>query len=650
MGVRHEGACRTETKVLGRSGHWGRGRGARAMTYVRVTSQETVLDPWHHGHRRRLARAAALARRRCRCSRCCRASSSRSLAVTCPDNGSLTNAVGLARFGDDRRPTSRSRSRTRTTLGETPDVGPRLLRRRRPDRADADVRRPDDRRRLLADGCTASESGTYDRRASGTQPGTRGDLRRSRRSITVDRADADADPDADPEADPEADAQADPEADRRSRPPSRRPKPTPKPTPKPVQGGREADAQARSRPPSRPRRRPRSPTPSPSAVAPTTAVAGPTAGADARSTRTARRGRPPIAVDRRRRPRSAAVTTVAGGGDGSAARLLDLGLRHEPEPVPRLADRQRRWRPAVPVPHAPVARAGRRGPGRAPCRVVPDAAGRRDADAGPAAPRGGSRPDRSRPPPRPPPPAVARRRPKQADEGREEGEGREGRRRRSPSRPRSRVEAARRRRRRSRRARHDAAAAARGLGRLRRWPPTSPTAAAARATVAAKGEPAPRTFDKPPAKGVERVKIGYRRVRLSDAPDDVGSRELGRLDRGDEVEIVGLVRGLPPGPDARRRHRLDPAPHDRLGAPSGRRAPVSGSAPRSARARRPSRDRTAAPARRGPSTAARGRTGPAVPCAPRGRSRRRRPAPRPAATTSRWSIRIPKFLWNMPAR
>ena len=61
----------------------------------------------------------------------------------------------------------------------------------------------------------------------------------------------------------------------------------------------------------------------------------------------------------------------------------------------------------------------------------------------------------------------------------------------------------------------------------------------------------PRTFDKPPAKDAERAKVGYRRVRISSKPDAVRSRELGRLDRGDEVEIVDFVRGVPAGPDAR---------------------------------------------------------------------------------------------------
>ena len=71
------------------------------------------------------------------------------------------------------------------------------------------------------------------------------------------------------------------------------------------------------------------------------------------------------------------------------------------------------------------------------------------------------------------------------------------------------------------------------------------TAAAAHAaTIAAKGETAAVVFDKPPAKGVERLKMAYRRVRISDAPDDVSSRELGRLDRGDEVELVDSYEGF----------------------------------------------------------------------------------------------------------
>ena len=55
--------------------------------------------------------------------------------------------------------------------------------------------------------------------------------------------------------------------------------------------------------------------------------------------------------------------------------------------------------------------------------------------------------------------------------------------------------------------------------------------------------PAPRTFAKKPAKGVERAKITYRQVRISSEPDVVQSVELGRLDRGDEVEILESFQG-----------------------------------------------------------------------------------------------------------
>jgi len=53
----------------------------------------------------------------------------------------------------------------------------------------------------------------------------------------------------------------------------------------------------------------------------------------------------------------------------------------------------------------------------------------------------------------------------------------------------------------------------------------------------------PRTFEKPPAKGIERAKIGYRRVRISSKPDSVRSVERGRLERGDEVEILDSYEG-----------------------------------------------------------------------------------------------------------
>ena len=51
-------------------------------------------------------------------------------------------------------------------------------------------------------------------------------------------------------------------------------------------------------------------------------------------------------------------------------------------------------------------------------------------------------------------------------------------------------------------------------------------------------------FAAPPTKAVERVKIGYRRVRVSSKPDAVRSVELGRLERGDEVEILESYEGF----------------------------------------------------------------------------------------------------------
>jgi hypothetical protein len=84
--------------------------------------------------------------------------------------------------------------------------------------------------------------------------------------------------------------------------------------------------------------------------------------------------------------------------------------------------------------------------------------------------------------------------------------------------------------------------------------PPSPEASAAAATATTAARPSgratmlppapPRTFAKPPAKGAERAKIGYRRVRISSKPDAVRSTELGRLDRGDEVEIVDSYEGF----------------------------------------------------------------------------------------------------------
>jgi hypothetical protein len=46
-------------------------------------------------------------------------------------------------------------------------------------------------------------------------------------------------------------------------------------------------------------------------------------------------------------------------------------------------------------------------------------------------------------------------------------------------------------------------------------------------------------FDAAPARDAVRRQITYRLVRLSEGPDDFVSREIIRLDRGDEIEIVG---------------------------------------------------------------------------------------------------------------
>jgi SH3-like domain-containing protein len=70
------------------------------------------------------------------------------------------------------------------------------------------------------------------------------------------------------------------------------------------------------------------------------------------------------------------------------------------------------------------------------------------------------------------------------------------------------------------------------------------TKRATAATAAAAVASSVRTFAKPPPKGVERAMVGYRRVRISSEPDAVRSVELGRLDRGDEVEILESHEGF----------------------------------------------------------------------------------------------------------
>jgi hypothetical protein len=54
----------------------------------------------------------------------------------------------------------------------------------------------------------------------------------------------------------------------------------------------------------------------------------------------------------------------------------------------------------------------------------------------------------------------------------------------------------------------------------------------------------PVRFGSSPRSGVERRTIGYRLVRMSDGPDEVRSAEVGRLDRGDEVEVIAEHEGF----------------------------------------------------------------------------------------------------------
>ena len=53
----------------------------------------------------------------------------------------------------------------------------------------------------------------------------------------------------------------------------------------------------------------------------------------------------------------------------------------------------------------------------------------------------------------------------------------------------------------------------------------------------------PLRFQAPPRPGVERRTIAYRFIRVADQPDSTGSSEICRLDRGDEIEIIGEHEG-----------------------------------------------------------------------------------------------------------
>jgi hypothetical protein len=78
-----------------------------------------------------------------------------------------------------------------------------------------------------------------------------------------------------------------------------------------------------------------------------------------------------------------------------------------------------------------------------------------------------------------------------------------------------------------------------------RW--RRPSVQAARQGSARFGPPVSRPalrFAAPAPTGVERVAVHYRFVRVADAPDDVRSVELGRLDRGDEVDVLDRRTGF----------------------------------------------------------------------------------------------------------
>jgi hypothetical protein len=64
----------------------------------------------------------------------------------------------------------------------------------------------------------------------------------------------------------------------------------------------------------------------------------------------------------------------------------------------------------------------------------------------------------------------------------------------------------------------------------------------ARRQIGTSGRP-PRRFARPPAAGVDRRVIAYRSVRVSAGPDELRTAELTRLDRRDEVEVIGEEAG-----------------------------------------------------------------------------------------------------------
>ena len=289
------------------------------------------------------------------------------LAVTCPDNGSLTNpqVTPDVRHDDDQL----------HVLGHATRTTPA---RRRPRSASTSAMAPPDRRLNLASGNLATGGGVLadadvrdQRDAQLHRPGhardaagARADLRGLGGSFTVGpAADPDPTPTADPkahaEADPQAHAEADPQAHAEADAPADR-----KPDP------RRSRRRRRSGPrPGRRRSRPRSRRSRPRSRRPRRARRDPRRRSECVAVADGRRGGgrsrdPPDAV----RPDSGRPAAVArrgwGGDDRWRVRrvvrewLAAGGHRHrswrrrDGQPLLRLADRQRRWRPVL---HAPDA-------------------------------------------------------------------------------------------------------------------------------------------------------------------------------------------------------------------------------------------------------------------------------------------------------
>jgi SH3 domain-containing protein len=77
-----------------------------------------------------------------------------------------------------------------------------------------------------------------------------------------------------------------------------------------------------------------------------------------------------------------------------------------------------------------------------------------------------------------------------------------------------------------------------GEARMPRWRRPSVQAARSASRYGETITRPPLKFPGPPATGVERAVVQYRFVRVADSPDNIRSMELGRLDRGDEVDVL----------------------------------------------------------------------------------------------------------------